>query len=220
MKRLLITILVAIVSLAAMPTQSASTAKKTLTRVQALQALNLPVPEKRGEAVIRLGEIGNMLDAPKLVSRLSDDYPVIRQLTEAALWQIWSRSGDVATDALYAKGVELMSVGKFDEALAVFTDIIKSKPAFAEAWNKRATVHFMMGQFEPSMKDCDEVLKRNPYHFGALSGYAQMYARQGNPELALEYYERALRVHPYLNGAQETLLMLRKQAEQRRKGMI
>ena len=89
-----------------------------------------------------------------------------------------------------------------------FSEIIRRKPAFAEGWNKRATIYYLLGRHAESLKDCAEVIKRNPIHFGALSGYAQIYAALGDPERALDYYQRALKVNPNLPNAAETIRML------------
>ena len=195
-------------------------ADKPLTRAQALQALSQPAAAKRGEAVIRLAEVGTMVDADKLVARLDDEYPVIRELAEKALWQIWGRSGVPDIDAQYARGVQQMASNQLDEAANTFSLIIQKKPSFAEAWNKRATVYYLQGKFELSMKDCDEVLRRNRNHFGALSGYAQMWAQQGDADRAISYFERALKVHPHMAGAAQSLLLLQQQAEEKRKRMV
>src|SRR5205823_6190534 len=77
------------------------------------------------------------------------------------------------------------------------------RPEFAEGWNKRATVYYLLGEYAKSLADCDEVLKRNPYHFGALSGYGMIYLQLDQPTRALEYFERALAVNPNLSSVQE-----------------
>ena len=133
----------------------------------------------------------------------------------ALVWRLWGRSGDAAIDAMYEQGMELMQAGNLPKAVLVFSDIITQRPAFAEAWNKRATLYFMLDQYELSMKDCDEVLKRNPMHFGALSGMAQIHLRRGDPERALQAWERALQINPNLEGGPQ-LLQLLEEAVRRR----
>jgi tetratricopeptide (TPR) repeat protein len=95
-----------------------------------------------------------------------------------------------------AKGVEAMQAGRFKESIATFSEVIRRKPAFAEGWNKRATVLFLAGEFRKSLADCDEVMKRNPYHFGALAGYGQIYFQQEQYEKAIRYWKRALQINP------------------------
>lgn len=188
------------------------------TRQQALKAIEHPEPAVRRAAVARLGEVGAMADADRLVARLRDDDAPVRQLAEAALWQIWSRSGDRAIDALFLRGVEQMEARQLVEAVATFSEVIRRKPDFAEGWNRRATAYYLLGRFELSMHDCDEVLKRNRHHFGALSGYGQMYLALGDPDRAQPYLERALKVNPNMAGVASTLRLIEqyRAAKQRR----
>ena len=190
------------------------------TRLQALKAIEHPDPAVRRAAVTRLGEVGAMADADRLVVRLADDDAPVRQLAEAALWQIWSRSGDRTIDALFLRGVRQMAASQRVEALATFSEIIRRKPAFAEGWNKRATIYYLLGQYELSMKDCDEVLKRNRNHFGALSGYGQIYLALGDPDRAQPYLERALKVNPNMAGVAVTLRLIEEHREQKRRRTI
>jgi tetratricopeptide (TPR) repeat protein len=199
---------------AALPLAAAD--REPLDRAQALAAIEDAKADVRRAAVERLGEVGTMADADRLVARLRDDDPRVRELATMALWEIWSRSGDPAIDALYQRGIEQLATEQLIVALATFTEIIRRQPSFAEGWNKRATIYFLLGQFELSMKDCDEVLKRNPNHFGALTGMAQMHVLLGQPQQAIDYFERALKLNPNLEGAARALVMLKRQMEQRR----
>jgi tetratricopeptide (TPR) repeat protein len=187
----------------------------TTTRLQARKAIEHSEPAVRRAAVVRLGEVGVMADADRLVAHLGDDDAPVRQLAEAALWQIWSRSGDRAIDALLLRGVEQMEARQLVEALATFSEVIRRKPAFAEGWNKRATAYYLLGQYELSIKDCDEVMKRNRHHFGALSGYGQIYLALGDPDRAQPYLERALKVNPNMAAVAATILMIERHREAR-----
>ncbi len=189
--------------------------KPALSRAQALQALAQSAPVARRSGVERLAEIGTMADADQVALRLHDADQRVREAAAASMWQIWSRSGDPAIDREYQKGVALMDASRYGEALATFSAIIQKRPGFAEAWNKRATVYFLVGEFELSLKDCAEVMTRNPHHFGALSGYAQIYLQMGEPERALVYFERALKVNPDMPGAVNAVQVLRQQLRSR-----
>jgi tetratricopeptide (TPR) repeat protein len=179
-----------------------------MSREQALQAVEQPEAGVRLAAVNRLAEIGQMADADRLVGRLGDADPLVRDSAAQAMWRIWSRSGDPVIDQLFARGVESMQGGEHEEALAVFNQIVARKPDFAEGWNKRATLYFLLGRNRESLKDCDEVLKRNPNHFGALSGAGQIHLNLGNPQLALEFFRRALKVNPNLDGLRQVIPLL------------
>ena len=161
-----------------------------------------------------------MAEARALVRALKDADDETRENAERALWQIWSRSGDAAIDRLYVAGIHQMEEGELSDAIATFTQIIERKPDFAEAWNKRATLYFLVGELRKSLADCDEVMKRNPYHFGALAGYSQIYIRLEYYERALEYARRALDVNPNMDGVRRSLLMLEHVQEQRRQQTI
>jgi len=179
-----------------------------LTRAQALAALARTDAALRLAAVERLAEIGLMVDAQRVRERLADDDPRVRVAADAALWQIWGRSGDAAIDRLYATGVEQMQASALDDALATFNEIVRRKPAFAEGWNKRATIYFLLGENEKSLRDCDEVFKRNPDHFGALSGAGQIHLQLGHTRLALEFFRRAVKVNPNLAGPAQMIPLL------------
>ena len=184
--------------LAAMLTGSAAAAPPT--HAQALAALAHPDVVTRLLALERLSEIGTMADTERLVGVLHDDEPRVRQAATIALWQIWSRSGDAAIDRVFARGVAQMEAGDLRAALGTFDEVVHRKPAFAEGWNKRATVRFLLGQNEASLRDCDEVLKRNPAHFGALSGAGQIHLQLGHAREALAFFRRAVAVNPGLEG--------------------
>jgi len=190
------------------------------SREQALQSLNGEDPQVRREAASRLGEVGTMADVPPLVRTLHDPDEETRAEAQEALWQIWARSGDAEVDALYRKGIDEMTAGDLERAIATFTRIIEIKPDFAEGWNKRATLYFLTGELRKSLADCDEVIKRNPYHFGALAGYAQIYIRLEQYERALEYARKALEINPNLEGMRRAIDALEEAIEERRRNTI
>ena len=179
--------------------EAAAVGAQPLTREQALAALNdRGEVEARRQGAAWLGDTGAMADVPRLVEALRDPDEVVRALAEHSLWQVWSRSGDPEVDSLFQLGIEQMNQREAESAIKTFSLIIEKKPDFAEGWNKRATLHYLIGEYEKSLADCDEVMKRNPLHFGALSGFGMIYLQLGKPERALNYFQRALAVNPNL----------------------
>jgi tetratricopeptide (TPR) repeat protein len=166
------------------------------SHAQALKGLGSPDASLRAAALSWIASHGKPADGKILRQRLDDESPVVRGVAEQGLWQLWSRSGDKAVDALTARGVEQMQAGRIKESIATFSEVIRRRPAFAEGWNKRATALFLAGEFRKSLADCDEVIKRNPYHFGALAGYGQIYFQQERYDKAIKYWKRALQVNP------------------------
>src|SRR5258705_491052 len=152
------------------------------------------------------------------VSKKRDE--VVRTLAEPSVWQVGGRSGDTEADELLQVGIEEMNRGDGPAAVETFTKAIQRKPDFAEAWNKRATVYFLMGEHEKSLKDCDEVMKRNPAHFGALAGYGQIYLQLDQPERALTYFRRSIRVNPNMRSVEQIIPQLEQLLTERRKGTI
>jgi tetratricopeptide (TPR) repeat protein len=172
------------------------------SREQALAALEDPVTERRAEAVVWVANHGRMDDTQLLLKRLHDESPFVRGYAERGLWLLWSRSGDGDIDRAMARGVEQMEAGQLAEAIATFSDVIRRRPAFAEGWNKRATVYYLAGEYGKSLADCDEVVKRNPHHFGALSGYGQIHFQLQDYEKAIAWWQRALEVNPNMVGVE------------------
>lgn len=189
-------------------------------RSKAVAALDNADARQRAAAIIYLTRTGVPSDGPLLVKRLADDSPVVRELAEAGLWQVWSRSGDAETDRLLAGGVRQMAAGQFREAILAFGRVIQRKPGFAEGWNKRATAYYLAGDFQKSLADCAEVIKRNPQHFGALSGYAQIYFQLEDYEKALAYFKRALAVNPNMSGVEINIQGIEDLLREKRKRMI
>ncbi|HKA61325.1 MAG TPA: tetratricopeptide repeat protein [Methylomirabilota bacterium] len=207
-------------ALTALVVAAGAQSRSPVTREQALADIGKPDVETRRQAAAWLGEVGTMADAPVLLAALSDADEVVRALAEHSVWQVWSRSGDAETDHLLQIGIEQMGRSEGPAAVSTFTAVIQRRPDFAEGWNKRATVYFLMGDYEKSLKDCDEVMKRNPSHFGALAGYGQIYLQLDQPERALEYFRKALRVNPNLRGVAQIIPQLERALMERRKGTI
>jgi tetratricopeptide (TPR) repeat protein len=190
------------------------------TREQALRDLTSPDVEARRLATAWLGELATPDDLPALFRQLRDSDDLVRALTENSIWQTWSRSGDAKVDALFKVGVEQMNQGRTEAAIDTFTEIIRRKPDFAEGWNKRATIYFLVGDYDKSLADCDEVIKRNPQHWGALSGYGQIYVQLDRPEEALTYFQRALAVNPNLQNVENMIQQLKQVVIEKRRGTI
>jgi tetratricopeptide (TPR) repeat protein len=174
----------------------------------------------RRAAVQQLADIGVMADLPVLVRALRDPDPIVRGFVESAMWSVWSRSGDESVDRLFTVGVEQMGQRQLEAAAETFSRIIQRRPEFAEGWNKRATVYFLLGDYRRSLADCDEVMARNPYHWGALSGYGMIYMQLDQPARAIDYLEKALAVNPNLDQVAQTLEVLKTLQLQRRRDTI
>ena len=130
---------------------------------------------------------------------------------EMKIWNIWSThpTHDSLTQSL-AKGSGLMSKGELESAYKIFSTIIESSPDWAEGWNKRATVLYLMGRYHDSLNDIGEVLKRESRHFGALSGQGLVQIKLGNYEKAIRSYQTAQKIYPSIRAAKIMIPQLRK----------
>jgi tetratricopeptide (TPR) repeat protein len=211
-----VTLAAALVGLVAVVPAGAESARE-----QALRDLGRTDDARaRRAAVERLADTGIMADLPALARALRDPDPVVRGGVESAMWSVWSRAGDAEIDRLFAIGVAQMTARQLDAAVETFSRVIERRPEFAEGWNKRATVYFLLGEYRRSLADCDEVMARNPFHWGALSGYGMIYLQLDQPARALHYLERALAVNPNLDQVAQTVEALRAQLRQRRRDAI
>jgi tetratricopeptide (TPR) repeat protein len=115
----------------------------------------------------------------------------------------WSQSGSASIDLMMQWSQKAAEDKKFDVALDFLDQVVTLQPAYAEGWNRRATVHFMMNNFGKSMADIDRTLQLEPRHFGALSGLAQIMAVTGHKQSALEAWQRVLSIYPMMRSAQD-----------------
>ena len=125
------------------------------------------------------------------------------------IWAIWHQSDDDRINDLMRQGLTQMSSRDYADAVATFSEMIKLDAGFAEAWNKRATVHYLMGDYGASVKDIDRTLELEPRHFGALSGLGLIMVAMENEEAAIAAFEATLAVNPFAAGAEQNLEALR-----------
>ena len=135
---------------------------------------------------------------------------------ETEIWRIWLDGGDSELNELMVQGIEAMSARRFRDAAGRFTELILAAPAFAEAWNKRATVYYLMNRFEDSVRDIERTLALEPRHFGAISGMGLIFLERGDEEGALDAFEKVLEIHPHARGAGFQVERLRERLQGKR----
>ena len=121
--------------------------------------------------------------------------------TEQKIWEIWSThpTDDKLTLKL-SKGTDLMQGSTVSQSIEIFSDLIELDPNWAEAWNKRATALYLIGDYEGSQKDIDRVLELENRHFGALAGQGLVNIKLENYEKAIESYKRAQEIYPAMQS--------------------
>ena len=124
------------------------------------------------------------------------------------IWSEWFQSGSASIDLMMLWSQKAMDNKKFDVALDFLDQVVTLQPTYAEGWNRRATVHYMMRNFGKSMSDIDQTLQLEPRHFGALSGLAQIMAATGHKQSALEAWQKVLAIYPMMRSAQDQVATL------------
>lgn len=133
------------------------------------------------------------------------------RVIEQAIWDHWTRHDDADIGERMSVGIEAMNAGSLGFSLRVFDEIVDLAPAFAEGWNKRATVYYLLGNLEASVHDIQKTLALEPRHFGALSGMGLIYSTIGNDEAALKVWEKALTINPRMPGIRARVKELRQE---------
>jgi len=171
--------------------------KKTLTSL--VLFLILLNPLSADDRSIKLDNLFN-----KLKIENSDKVFEIEQ----EIWKIWSThpSNNKLTNLL-GTGSNYVNNNQFSKAVEIFTEVILKDPNWAEAWNKRATVLYLVGEFQKSQNDIDKVLELEKRHFGALAGQGLVNIQLKNYEKAIKSYQEAMIVYPSMNSAE---LMIKK----------
>ena len=133
--------------------------------------------------------------------------------TEEKIWELWSRSDSATAEVLLGQAVVAMGAADNAASLEILDRIIAAYPTYAEAWNKRATLHFMIGNYNTSLSDIAKVLDLEPRHFGALAGRGMIYQRQGKWSEALSAFREALSMNPNMVGVKNAVQELSKREQ-------
>jgi len=160
----------------------------------ALLTLSLPAQAEDPRAAAVLDQLFAAL-------RTAQDPATARELDQA-IWSVWTNPSDPVLHGRMREVLLARGTGNIAEALRLLDKLVVDFPDYAEGWNQRATIHYMMGNFDLSLADCAKVLELEPRHFGALSGRALIYLQQGKRALALKDMSAALAVHPFLSEKQ------------------
>jgi tetratricopeptide (TPR) repeat protein len=134
---------------------------------------------------------------------------------EARIWALWTASGSDTANLLMSRVKTAIEADDTGLALQLLNALVKIKPDYVEAWNRRATVHYMRKEFGQSLEDIQQVLSREPRHFGAMSGLGMILQEFGDEKRALEVFRRALEVHPNLPRIPDLVKTLSEKVEGR-----
>ena len=134
---------------------------------------------------------------------------------EARIWAIWIQTPSDTAALLMARAKTAVDAKKIEVAIKLLDSVVKLRPDYIEAWNRRATLYYMQNDYGRSLADIREVLIREPRHFGALAGLGMIMQEVGDEKRALEAYRKALAVNPHLEKIPDQVKALTEKVEGR-----
>jgi tetratricopeptide (TPR) repeat protein len=168
-------------------------------------------PPATGDAPILTQRIIAELSLDDLFQKLPENAKLpAGERIEQEILRRFSRSGSATADLLLGWATEAMEEKDYPQALDILDQILVIKPDFAEAWNKRATVYFLMDNYGASLSDIRETLALQPRHFGALAGFGMILKAMDRNEEAIKVLKRAIEINPRLENVQEAIDALEK----------
>ena len=151
-------------------------------------------------SVLSANERDGQLD--KLFLELKKNIPSLSPGIVEQIWMLWStHPTDQKLTSLLDEGSRLVQDQQLNKAIVVFTEAIELDPNWAEAWNKRATVFYMIGEFQKSQDDIDKVLELEERHFGALAGQGMVNIQLKNYDKAKRSYQKAQEIYPAMKSS-------------------
>jgi tetratricopeptide (TPR) repeat protein len=170
------------------------------------------------ETLRLLSRLPERRPAPALPSRLGEFFdrlmacatPGEARPVEDAIWSAWMYHGHDEADAALERASADMAARRYDLAETRLAILLRRRPDWAEAWNKRATLCYLMERDDESVAAIHRTLELEPRHFGALCGLGEIFRSRGDIGTALIAFGLALRVHPQLEGVRETIRGLRR----------
>ena len=136
------------------------------------------------------------------------------QITQQ-IWIVWREVDSENAGTLMDRGIRDMRLQRYDQALITFNKVVEIAPAYAEGWNKRATLLFLMGDYVGSVADIKRTLALEPRHFGAWSGLGLIHTHLDNDAAALRAFEQALEINPHLPSTRHSIESIKKRQQEK-----
>ena len=134
---------------------------------------------------------------------------------EARIWAQWMQTPSDTAALLMTRAKAAMDAKNIDIALKLLDSVVKLRPDYVEAWNRRATLYYLKSDYRHSLEDIQQVLIREPRHFGALAGLGMIMQDIGDDKCALDAFRKALAVNPHLEKVPELVKSLTEKVEGR-----
>ena len=134
---------------------------------------------------------------------------------EARIWALWLHTPSDTAALLMLRAKAAMDAQQMEVALKLLDAVVKLRPDYVEAWNRRATLYYLQNDYAHSLADIEQVLVREPRHFGALAGLGMIMQDLGDEKRALDAFRKALAINPHLEKVPELVRTLTEKVEGR-----
>jgi tetratricopeptide (TPR) repeat protein len=124
--------------------------------------------------------------------------PLEASQTEDLIWGLWMQHAQADAEDRLEQATRAIAARDWDDAESLLDELVTAQPDFAEAWNKRATLYFLLERDAESVADIRRTLELEPRHFGAICGFAQICLRHDERVAAMFAFDAALRINPHL----------------------
>jgi tetratricopeptide (TPR) repeat protein len=141
--------------------------------------------------------------------------PEAAKAVEGRIWAVWLVSKSDTANLLMSRVKAAVDAKNLDLAVQLLDKVVLLRPDYVEAWNRRATIHYMRKDFTRSIEDVRQVLAREPRHFGALAGLGLIFQELGDDKRALEVYRKAVEINPQMQRIPDLIKSLTEKVEGR-----
>ncbi|MBD1837625.1 tetratricopeptide repeat protein [Coleofasciculus sp. FACHB-64] len=148
----------------------------------------------------------NEFSINSLLEDLKNPDETVRYEATAELWRVWFHQKGVVGFELLGRSQAMLEAGELAKAEALLTDLIETQPNFAEAWNRRAVLYYILREYKKALQDCQMVVKLIPFHFGALHGMGLCHIALEDYSAAIQAFRQALEIQPYALENQRLIL--------------
>lgn len=179
------------------PDDQAAKAAKAKARAEQLKKALAPKPEP---AALRRQALDDLF---KRLGAASD--PDEAKGYAEAIEHVWMQTQSDTASLIMQRATQASTGKNYPLALSLLDRLVALGPDWAEAWNQRATVKFLMQDTDGAMADIDRVMKLEPRHFGALTGMGVILQRSGLDKRALQVFNKALEIYPAQPNLKETV---------------